>query len=347
MVAAKLFFITPALSGGGIEQSIPILIDRLRKTANYDLAWFGVNRSEFHREIEGVSIDSMKRESGSGLLATIYAIRNLRSLIALEERPIVIANGEAAELLALTLPSRIPIICVEHASRPWIMNKGLGYLVRKLISFKDVHWVTVNRNQGSIWPQITKFETIYNPIDLTPFSDNDRDVGLIHIGRVTADKGIEMVCLVAENLGMKLDVYGDGDLLPQLRLKYSQNSDVIFHGFTNDVWKIIGRKRLLISASLHEGDGRNVAEAIMRRQPLLLLDTIDHRRFALPDIHYFRDLDSLIAKIQDHRSDDFNRLRPSEALAEHEMLKRSPAGIAKIWSSLINSIADRRYGHDI
>jgi hypothetical protein len=122
---------------------------------------------------------------------------------------------------------------------------------------------------------------------------------------------------------------------------------VIFHGFTHDVWEMIGRKRLLISASLHEGDGRNVAEAIMRRQPILLLDTIDHRRFGLPDMHYFRDFDSLIEKIQDHRSDDFDRLRPSGALAEHEMSKRSPARIAKIWSILINSIAVRRYGQDI
>jgi hypothetical protein len=347
MAAAKLFFITPALSGGGIEQSIPILIERLRQTANYDLTWFGINRSEFYAEIEGVSIDSMKRESGSGFLATIYAIRNLRSLIVLEERPIVIANGEAAELLALTLPSRIPVICVEHASHPWLMSRKLGYLVRKLISFKGVHWVTVNARQGSIWPNIKKFETIYNPIHPTPFSDRDLGVGLIHIGRVTADKGIEMVCLVAQNVGMKLDVYGDGDLLPPLRLKYSQNSDVIFHGFTHDVWKVIGRKRLLISASLHEGDGRNVAEAIMRRQPLLLLDTIDHRRFGLPDIHYFRDLDALIAKIQEHRPDDFDRLRPSEAFSEREVLKRSPADIAKTWDSFINRIALRRYGQNI
>ena len=347
MAAAKLFFITPALSGGGIEQSIPILIERLRQTANYDLTWFGINRSEFYPEIEGVSIDSMKRESGSGFLATIYAIRNLRSLIVLEERPIVIANGEAAELLALTLPSRIPVICVEHASHPWLMSRKLGYLVRKLIFFKDVHWVTVNRDQRSIWPHIKKFETIYNPIHPTPFSGRDLGVGLIHIGRVTADKGIEMVCLVAQNVGMKLDVYGDGDLLPPLRLKYSQNSDVIFHGFTHDVWKVIGRKRLLISASLHEGDGRNVAEAIMRRQPVLLLDTIDHRRFGLPDIHYFRDLDALIAKIQEHRPDDFDRLRPSEAFAEREVLKRSPTDIAKIWDSFINRIALHRYGQNI
>jgi hypothetical protein len=343
----KLFFITPALSGGGIEQSIPILIEQLSQLTSYDIAWVGVNRSEFHGEIDGVSIVSMDRESGNGILATTCAIRDSRSLIVSEKKPIVVANGEVAELLALILPSRIPVICVEHASHPWLMSRKLGYLVRKLISFKDVHWVTVNGNQRSIWPHIKKFETIYNPIHPTPFSGRDLGVGLIHIGRVTADKGIEMVSLAAQKVGMKLDVYGDGDLLPQLRNNYSQNSDVIFHGFTNDVWKIIGRKRLLISASLHEGDGRNVAEAIMRRQPVLLLDTIDHRRFALPDIHYFRDLDALIAKIHKHRPDDFDQLRPSEDFAELEVLKRSPTDIAKIWGSFINRIADRRYGHDI
>ncbi len=347
MANIKLFFITPALSGGGIEQSIPIMIEQLSQLTSRNIAWVGVNRSEFHREIDGVSIVSMDRESGNGILATTCAIRDSRSLIVSEEKPIVVANGEVAELLALILPSRIPVICVEHASRPWLMSKRLGYLVRKLISFKDVHWVTVNARQGSIWPNIKKFETIYNPIHPTPFSDRDLGVGLIHIGRVTADKGIEMVCLVAQNVGMKLDVYGDGDLLPPLRLKYSQNSDVIFHGFTHDVWKVIGRKRLLISASLHEGDGRNVAEAIMRRQPVLLLDTIDHRRFGLPDIHYFRNLDALIAKIQEHRPDDFDRLRPSEAFAEREVLKRSPTDIAKIWDSFINRIARRRYGQNI
>lgn len=347
MAPIKLFFITPALTGGGIERSTPVLIELLGRFTKSQISWIGINRSEYREKLDGVSITSMTRESGDGFVATARIIRELRDLIVLDKRSIVIANGEVAELLALALPRRIPIICVEHASRPWLMNRKLGFLVRKLLVFKAATWITVNSEQESIWPGIRNFEIVLNPIYPTSLNEDDLGTGLIHVGRVTPDKGTDMVCIAAKLLKVCLDVYGEGEELFSLRSRYSNVEGIKFHGFVENIWNRIGPRRLLISASLHEGDGRNIAEAIMRQQPLLLLDTRDHRRFKLPEVNYFSNLDALVSRVEEHKVDDFERLRPAKSFAEREKQKRNPSNIADSWISLISKIAAKQYQADL
>jgi glycosyltransferase involved in cell wall biosynthesis len=334
----KMIFVTPSLSGGGIEVSTPLLIQELMVLKRCPILWIGINESKFDGHLPGVEIQSLPRKSRSGWKETLLTLLTLRSIIRSCAKPLVILNGEMAELLTIILPKNIPIVCVEHASRPWQMNPRLGKVVRHRLAKMAKAWATVNSNQKLIWPNIDEFVYIPNPIQFTSVKSDDQGVGAIHIGRVTSEKGLEVVCQALESLPVDLDVYGEGDLLPILRKKYLHHSRFHFHGFIGNVWSGIGGNRLLISASSHEGDGRNIAEAILRRQPILLLDTTDHRRFSLPEENYFRDIDSLVRAIQTNLEDSFTRLRPSEALARSEAEKRNPQTVAKAWSLLISSI---------
>jgi len=338
VVNRKLFFITPALSGGGIELSTPILLRNLRNLVSHELHWIGVNHSTLIDSIEDVKVVSMERCSGDGLRKTLKILLRLRNIITKEADSIVVVNGEMAELLAFFLPKHVEIVCVEHASNPWSMNRFLGFLVRKRLSMRASAWVTVNTKQETIWPGIKDFRVICNPVEITAVHPGDQKVGLIHIGRVTADKGVATICSVAELGGFRLDVYGDGDLRLDLLAEYAQNPNIKFHGYVEKVWEQIGQRRLFISASLHEGDGRNIAEAIVRRQPILLLDTIDNRRFELPDSHYFSDSDSLLTKIKLSIGDGFMSLRPPVELSKWEAERRDPWTLAISWNSLISSI---------
>jgi len=331
----KIFFITPALSGGGIELSTPILISNLKSLRNRSFQWIGINRSTFNGTIDETPVTSMDRSSGDGLVKTLQILWKLRNIILEEENPVVVVNGEVAELLTLLLPKRIQMVCVEHASRPWSMSRPLGYLVRRRLSARPTTWVTVNSKQITIWPHINKFSVIPNPVETIEINEDDQEVGLIHIGRVTRDKGVAMTCAAAAGGGFSLDVYGHGELLPDLLTEYIGNSRIRFHGYVENVWAKIGSKRLLVSASRHEGDGRNIAEAIVRRQPVLLLDTPDNRRFGLPEIHFYTDIDSLIGKVRVNEVNGFMDLRPSDQISKAEREGRNPSALALLWDSLL------------
>ena len=333
----KVFFLTPALSGGGIEHSMPILISNLSALRSREIHWIGINKSSFEGHMNGISITSMDRLSGDGLISTLQVLWKLRNVIIQEKNPVVIVNGEVAELLTLFLPRRIQIVCVEHASYPWSMNRFLGSRVRRRLAKGSTIWVTVNTMQEKIWPHIEKFSVIPNPVEITAMNPADQEVGVVHIGRVTKDKGVPLLCAAASEGGFSLDVYGDGESLSKLTTQYGKKSNIHFYGYVANIWEKIGPNRLLVSASRHEGDGRNIAEAIVRRQPLLLLDTSDHRRFGLPDIHYFKDKDSLIDKVRLNAVNGFEELRPSAELSKLEIVKRNPRALALQWDSLLSS----------
>ncbi len=335
----SLIFVTPALSGGGIEFSTPILIDSLRQMTSQNIQWIGINTSQYTGNLTDVSIVSGGRESGDGLIKTLRILLNLRSQILKEPNPLVVISGEVAEILASTLPKQIPLICVEHASHPWKMNLPLGFLIRQKLSRSAKAWVTVNSSQHEIWPGIDKFQFIANPVTPIPINEQDQGVGIIHMGRITSDKGPLIPCEVAELEGIDLDLYGEGELLLQLRERFSRCPNIKFHGFIEEAWRSLGVHRLLISASRHEGDGRIIAEAILRRQPILLLDTVDHRRFGLPELNYFYDLGSLTERIKAHRGDGFSRLRPPSELANLELEARNPQVVAKAWDSLLKLVS--------
>jgi hypothetical protein len=196
----------------------------------------------------------------------------------------------------------------------------------------------VNSQQGSIWPYETSFSYIPNPINPTQPNSTDEGYGLIHIGRLTEAKSVDVACRAALQTHMRLDIYGDGELSKALKEEFLGHGDIHFHGYVDEVWSSLGANRVLISSSLHEGDGRNIAEAVIRSQPLLLSDTPDHRRFNLPETNYFRSLDELVKKLDKHKSQSLDGLRPSARLAQAERENRDPSKIASLWKQLIDCL---------
>jgi glycosyltransferase involved in cell wall biosynthesis len=259
----------------------------------------------------------------------------LRKHVQTLSDPLLLVNGEVAELFTAFFVGRPRIICVEHASQPWKMNRALGLVVRLVLKRKHVRWVTVNSQQRQIWPSIQTFVCIPNPVVPTDPSTADSDLGLIHIGRITKEKGVHLACKASVATKITLDIFGDGELSQDLKEEFARETNIKFHGFVEEVWASIGPNRVLLACSYHEGDGRNIAEAIMRRQPILLLDTNDHRRFGLPDENYFTSLDVLIGKLSLHQASSFNEIRPSLELAKAEREKRDPTRVGRLWVDVL------------
>ncbi len=330
-----IVFITPALAGGGIEKSTPILIESIAKLITAPMMWIGINESEFHRKLPHVTVVSVRRRSKDGLIKTFLALLRIRNHIRGIENPLLIVNGEVAEMFAALFAWKWKIICVEHASLPWIKKRILGRMVRLVLSRRSVRWVTVNSRQERIWPSINSFICIPNPVLPSEPNPADSGMGLVYIGRLTEGKNVELVCQVSVKAQFRLDIFGDGELSGQLQERFQGRGDIHFHGYIEDVWSSIGANRVFVSPSLHEGDGRSIAEAIIRNQPLMLLDTPDHRRFNLSDMNYFVSLEDLARKLVMNQFEYFKGIRPSESVAKREQLFRDPTRVASMWEQLI------------
>ena len=337
VVTRNLVIITPALEGGGIEKTTPILIRSLTKLRKISVLWIGVNKSSSLEDLPRTRSISMGRKSGDGVFCTLRTLFQVQKLVGSVDKPTLLVNGEMAELFAAFFVWNVEIICVEHASRPWTMSRGLGRVIRLILKRKCARWVTVNSRQEIIWPSIMSFVHIPNPIVFPESNFDDREIGLVHIGRLVEAKCTDLACDASVRTGIPLDVYGDGVLYEGLAEKYKKNGQIRFHGFVGNAWSLVGLNKVLISSSTSEGDGRNVAEAIVRRQPLLLRDTEDHRRFGLSDECYFNSTEELCTKLEMYRAESFSQIRPSGTLAMQEIERRDPMRVATLWTSLLDN----------
>lgn len=337
----KLIFLMPATTGGGIEVSVPIIASNIENSLYGSVHVIGINScsAEESTMIEnGVQIRGLGRESG-GVLSTIRAFNKFRSLFKdLNEDATVVANGEVAEVFVLFTKRKFKrIVVVEHTSAPWPRLRWFGRLVRRSLVRASAEWITVISDAKEIWPGITHFRWIPNPLSAPRVRKypSTAEVGLIYIGRLIESKNPRLVCKVAKNLGVRLDIYGTGPLQESLRTEFSNFRNIVFHGHVKNVWDEVEASSILVVASQYEGDGRVVAEAVVRAQPILLFDTADHRRFPFPETNFFNGEEELEMKIKQTLGTGAGDLVPSRAFREALMAARSIEVVARDWNQLL------------
>ena len=336
----ELIFLMPAVSGGGIEVSIPLIVDTLRLPQDAQVRIVAINseqRDIYQVSAGSIDVDGLGRRSGD-LCSTITSFHLFNELLRNVAGDItLIANGEVAEVFsALTMRKIRRRIVVEHTSQPWKKTRLLGILIRSILKGRKTVWVTVTPQAKKIFPWINRFTFIPNPVRNVPrTAENQRgDLRLVFIGRLIESKNPKIVCNLSRELNIPLSVFGSGDLERHLIDEYA-SSLVKFYGYVNDVWKSIPVTDLLVVPSLYEGDGRVIAEAISLGQPLILLDTPDHRRFRLPEKNYFKGEDDLIKKLRVALEFGSATFAIPFEQQEHILRERSVGSVSAKWNKLL------------
>ena len=139
-------------------------------------------------------------------------------------------------------------------------------------------------------------EVISNGMDFSLFKNGvvkelpkDRPVKLLHVGRISFEKNVEVVLRVIPLLkqkypGITLDVYGDGPALSAMKIEAKQlgiEADVVFHGFVSrqSLPEVYPNYDLFLTASTMETQGLVVLEAMASGLPCVGVDA-----FALPEL---------------------------------------------------------------
>jgi glycosyltransferase involved in cell wall biosynthesis len=224
---------------------------------------------------------------------------------------------------------------------PWIGRRNLGRVVRTLLKFKKTVWVSVVKGQEKVWfgNQVTR----YIPNPFVPPDTHGKDLPskamLSYVGGLKENKRPEWVIKAGVELGLSVNIFGEGLLRKPIENKYRNYSNQIkFYGFYSNPWGVISRNSLVVVPSQYEGDGMVVIEAILSGIPLALADNDDMRRFNLDNKHYFDSYEKLLAIIQNNIKNEFVDLLVSEQIRETLLRERSLIKVTNSWVSLFSSL---------
>ena len=328
----KVMIISNSLSGGGAEISMMRLFHSLQFLGvDVKLCAINVNEitSDFPKDVRVIG-----RKWKTGLKSTISSLIEFRNYLNFAESDIVIVNCELPELyVALGDTKRHKIIVVEHTSKPWLGRKALGVLVRLILKLRHVRWVTVSRDQTTIWPFHSQCVYIPNS-HIQPESVERISSDITFVGRFTPGKNPEMIAEAGSLTNSSVAFFGSGPELEGIREKFAKEN-FQFLGFVQNPWSRITPDSIVIVASDFEGDGMNVVEAVSNGNPILLRDNFDLRRFKFPNENYFSSLENLVFKINHAKLHGVQSLRISESISSNLLSERDPIQVAKNWITVM------------
>jgi glycosyltransferase involved in cell wall biosynthesis len=330
--------VSNALTGGGAEISMYAL-HKAFLSQGLHCKLIALNESD--ASLLGPNIICLNRPWKSGLFSTINNFLQFRNVIKRFESDILILNCELPELFGSLTRFKGKIICVEHTTKPWIGKRSLGRIVRTMLQLKKSVWVSVIKDQEEVWFGGPVIRYIPNPFVL-PDSHHKEQVSkalLSYVGGLKVNKRPEWVIKAGIELGLSVNIFGEGLLRKQLEDKYRNYSNQVkFYGFYSNPWGLISRNSLVIVPSQYEGDGMVVMEAILTGIPLVLADNEDMRRFNLDNKHYFNSYEQLIAIIEKNIKSEFKDLLVSNRICNILIHERSLKNVADRWVNVLATL---------
>jgi glycosyltransferase involved in cell wall biosynthesis len=327
--------VSNATSGGGAEKSMMALHEeflRLGLESNF----VALNRNLPINVVPKVTI--LNRKWKSGVRSTINNYFEFKKTIRNIDPKILILNCELPELFGSLINFKGKVICVEHTTFPWYKKRYLGRIVRLMLRFKKVQWVTVIKDSKKIWFGKNAIMYIPNPY-VPPLKTNKVSVQppfLVFIGGIKKNKRPEWVIEAGIKSDLEVHIYGSGPLKIALEEKYKNlKSNVKFYGFQLGIWENLPINALVVIPSEFEGDGMVVMEAILSGSPVALANNQDLKRFQLDEKHYFKDTNELYEIIKNFKRNNFKELIPSDSFKADLMFARSLNIIAEKWLELL------------
>ena len=145
-----------------------------------------------------------------------------------------------------------------HAKAVRIMNNDVG---------KFLELSGVPKNKLSLIP------AIYIDLDIFKPADIQKEYDLIFIGRLEANKGIELFLETVKKLDCKAIIVGQGSLYNKTKSEVEgQKLNIVMYGFAKDskeIAELLNKSKILVMPSYNEGGPRVLVEAMACGVPVL------------------------------------------------------------------------------
>lgn len=334
----QIAFVVNSTSGGGAEVSA-MTVYRELISSGYNIKIIAINRNQFSSRDESDSIFQIDRSWKSGLRNTISAFISFQRIIRKLKPDIVVAHCELPELFCAFIPSsRFRLFAVEHTSSPWEGRRTLGRVIRSILKFRKIKWITVDKSQRKIWLGENNPIHIANPVASNEIVEQPRiPEGIAFIGRIREEKRPEWAINAAIENSLPIAVIGDGENKTLLMDRYREYKNLVtFYGFIENPWSRLSPETLIVMPSKFEGDGLVAVEALINGFSIALADNKDLRRFELPSGNYFtneRELTAILRRYKDQGVKSFKI--PNSTILEITA-ERDIKTVTKKWIQVLN-----------
>lgn len=179
--------------------------------------------------------------------------------------------------------SRNYLIKLYRVNRTFYQNK-----INKFLKNIDL-FISISQLQYDILSPFLnkeKIELVYNPTSI-PKKRNERIIAeasnqYLFVGRVTKDKGIDLLCEYFSHSNEILNIVGTGELENELKQKYKDFSNIIFNGWKtqDEVYEYMMYSRAIFIPSVYyEGAPLAVFEALSFGLPIAVSNLCAGKNF--------------------------------------------------------------------
>jgi len=312
MYKKTILHIIYSLGRGGAETMLVQVIKKL--TAYHNIV---VTLDDTHHFKEELQCDEYICLQQPRLLSFPLAAIKLRKLINSKDIDIVHSHLPMANFAArLAVPSSIKLITTIHNSiatsddyKKW----WIRFIDKTTFNFRNSTVIAVSTTAMADYFRVLQIKNtsailLYNFVDTSMYAAN-RGIShspafkMICVGALSKQKNIGFLitgCALLEDKNILLDVYGTGQLQPELQELINQHqAKVILKGQVNNIAATLPQYDLFVMSSLFEGFSLSVLEAMAAGLPLLLSDIPSFKEQCGEHALYFdlNDPDDLARKI--------------------------------------------------
>jgi glycosyltransferase involved in cell wall biosynthesis len=293
MYINKVFILVPAAVLDSPVKGAAALANAL--VQEFTVTFVAIKGDFTHFNLLNKSVNVIALESFGSLLKRFFALRRMLSDSGGRESVACISSCLSADFfnscccdVALTCSSVRGNLPEVYPGTYGIVGRWLAYLHLNRLTKVD-HVISMTSSMSNMVERYIgrPSQVIGNFIDENPLdkyrrtATNTGDYKFVYTGSLINGKKPGLLVsaiadLIARGIKAKLDIFGDGPLLIQLKEQAKQLdifNDVVFHGFVNKPFKCVAEADVLVLPSLSEGVSRSVLEGLYLGVPCVLRDT--------------------------------------------------------------------------
>lgn len=288
MSRKKVLFVISSLSGGGAERVLVNIANQMIndgfvveiiKTSPKNPGNYGIDKS--------INVIELPKFNTNSVFKAIKIIKCIRHEIKIRNDFTIISflsdNNILTILAGIFLPNKT-IICERNDPSKNFGNSLLRKVRNFIYLFADWNVFQTEDAKNYFCKHIQKKGTIIpNPVlipqDLVlPYRGYEGRI--LAVGRLTKQKNYYMMIsafstFLENHMNYTLDIYGIGELEDDLKRFVKEKgleNKVIFHGFSEDIYRIMSESTIYVSTSDYEGISNTMIEALALGVPTIVTD---------------------------------------------------------------------------
>lgn len=268
--------ISSSRQGGPYSSTLNLINSRLKevfefRTITYDINYrapISITRIlDLKRQIQKIKPDLILV---SGLQLSCFHVIIAAKLAGIKHRVVVI-HGSSMEAMSLGVLKKVILYAIEFAS---LFLSTSFYGVSKYASMLSAAKFFKKKNRGYIY-NLPCIKAPEKKMQKKDYGFSEDDIVVASSGRITREKGFEYLAEAIEtieNNRIKFIIIGDGEYLPQMKARLSQQVNsgrVIFTGYTHNVMETLCAADFFVLPTLHETLSVSLLEASSLNLPLI------------------------------------------------------------------------------